>query len=198
MDKANLRTTHLNTRISMDAASHAQASAQMMALLQDYLRSRVMHHEPATLQIGAYWPFRNEPDVLPLLQQLHEQGHTIGLPSILQSQRAMQFVRWTPDCVMHKDRFGIATPVGEDIIMPNCLLIPCVAADRHGYRLGYGAGFYDRTLAQLHQQSAQPVHTIGLVFDDALLALLPHESHDLPLDILVTQSTLRPIKSPPN
>ncbi|WP_424193530.1 5-formyltetrahydrofolate cyclo-ligase [Ampullimonas aquatilis] len=193
MDKASLRTTYLNTRIAMDAASHALGSARMMALLQDHLRkhqAHPAHPASATFNVGAYWPFRNEPDVLPLLQQLHEQGYVIGLPSVGHPDDAMQFLRWQPGCAMHKDRFGIATPICDEIIMPDCLLIPCVAADRQGYRLGYGAGFYDRTLAQLHHHSPQPIHTVGLVFDDALLDQLPHESHDQPLNALVTQSVL--------
>ena len=133
--------------------------------------------------IGAYWPIRGEYDCRPLLSALHKQGLKLGLPAVIAKNAPLEFHAWKPGDLMQEGAFNISQPSQAVVVIPDCLLIPVVAFDARNYRLGYGAGFYDRTLAQMN---LKPV-TIGTAFAFQRLDDIRPHAFDLALDYIVTE-----------
>lgn len=139
--------------------------------------------------IGAYWPIKGEFDPLPALHRWKEDGELmdqaqrrkIGLPVVDKVSKTMQFHTWYPGCPMEEDAYGIPKPKDTEVITPTLLFVACVGYAPGGYRLGYGGGFYDRTLATL---TPRPF-TVGLGFGTDFLPDFQPESHDLPLDAIL-------------
>jgi 5,10-methenyltetrahydrofolate synthetase len=139
--------------------------------------------------IGAYWPIKGEFDPLPALHRWKEDGELldeplrrrIGLPVIDKITKTLTFHVWYPGCPMEEDAYGIPKPKDTDVIQPTLLFVPCVGYGPGGYRLGYGGGFYDRTLATLKPQP----FTVGLGFAQGFVDDLEPESHDIPLDAIL-------------
>jgi len=139
--------------------------------------------------IGAYWPIKGEFDPLPALHRWKEDGELldeplrrrIGLPVIDKVTKTLTFHVWYPGCPMEEDAYGIPKPKDTDVIQPTLLFVPCVGYGPGGYRLGYGGGFYDRTLATL---KPQPL-TVGLGFAQGFVDDLEPEPHDIPLDAIL-------------
>ncbi len=145
--------------------------------------------------IGAYWPIKGEFDPLPALYRWQEAGleadavaarnrRRIGLPVINKVDKTLTFYTWYPGCPMEEDAFGIPKPKDTEIIQPTLLFVPCVGYGPGGYRLGYGGGFYDRTLAAL---TPRPF-TVGLGFTNGFLSDLEPEPHDVPLDAILNDN----------
>jgi len=145
--------------------------------------------------IGAYLPIKGEFDVLPALFRWQEAGREgdaveapiqrrIGLPVMNKTNKTLQFHAWYPGCPMEPDAYGIPKPKGTEVLVPTLLFIPCVGYGPGGYRLGYGGGFYDRTLAQLNPRP----FTVGLGFANAFLPDLEPEPHDIPLDAILNEN----------
>jgi len=156
---------------------------------------RVWLVERTDTVIGAYWPIKGEFDVLPALFRWQEAGREgdaveapiqrrIGLPVMNKTDKTLQFHAWYPDCPMEPDAYGIPKPKGTEVLVPTLLFIPCVGYGPGGYRLGYGGGFYDRTLAQLNPRP----FTVGLGFANAFLPDLEPEPHDIPLDAILNEN----------
>ncbi len=132
--------------------------------------------------IGCYWPVQGEPD----LRSLWGEWPVLALPRVRAKAEPLEFVLWSPGCRMGADTFGMATPIGTPAVTPTLLIIPCLgfflAGDDRVYRLGYGGGFYDRTLAQ------RRVATIGVAYDEGRLSSFTPQAHDIALDtILIPQ-----------
>ena len=106
----------------------------------------------------------------------------IGLPVVDKVHKTLQFHAWWPGCPMEEDAFDIPKPKDTEIIMPTLLLVPCLGFGPQGYRLGYGGGFYDRTLAAI---SPKPF-TVGLGFANGYVSSFTAEAHDVPLDAILT------------
>ena len=135
--------------------------------------------------IGAYWPIKGEFDALPVLYRWSD-GHEdrrIGLPVIDRDTKQLRFHVWYPGCPMEEDAYGIPKPKGTQEFEPEMLLVPCVGFGPGGYRLGYGGGFYDRTLAAL---TPRP-YTVGVGYAHGLVPWLEPEPHDVPLDAILTE-----------
>ncbi|MGI4810881.1 MAG: 5-formyltetrahydrofolate cyclo-ligase [Janthinobacterium lividum] len=130
--------------------------------------------------VGGYWPFADEIDVRPLLLALVGRGHRVGLPVTPARGTGLSFRRWRPGATLTPGRFGTLEPAGSPIL-PTLLLVPLLAFDRHGRRLGYGGGYYDRTLAAL------PVFTIGCGFLLQEVDRVPTETHDCRLNAVATE-----------
>ena len=135
--------------------------------------------------IGAYWPIKGEFDALPALFRWSEADgqRIIGLPVMQRETRELRFHAWWPGCPMEDDAYGIPKPKDTPQFEPELLLVPCVGFGPRGYRLGYGGGFYDRTLAHLHPK---PV-TVGVAYAHAQVPWLQPEPHDVPLDVILTE-----------
>jgi len=119
--------------------------------------------KPAPQVIAAYWPLADEPDLRPLLTQWVAAGLTVVLPVVVQRHAPLAFRVWTPDVVMAAGAYGIAEPQGTENMTPDVLLVPTLGYTDDAYRLGYGGGYYDRTLAAL-QRDAHPYTAIGIAW----------------------------------
>jgi 5-formyltetrahydrofolate cyclo-ligase len=142
--------------------------------------------------IGAYWPIKGEFDPLPALHRWKEDGELleesqrrrIGLPVVDREKKTLQFHAWYPGCPMEEDAYNIPKPKDTEVIVPTLLFVPCVGYGAGGYRLGYGGGFYDRTLAELQPKP----FTVGLGFAQGFLPDLEPEAHDVPLDAILNEN----------
>jgi len=136
---------------------------------------------PAGAVVSGFWPIGEEIDIRPLLHLLHARGHTIVLPVTPKRGNPLTFRTWRPGDVLQPERFGTFRPVGEEAV-PDFLLVPLLAFDRRGYRLGYGAGFYDRTLAGLPRYFA-----LGVAYAVQQVDAVPAGPHDRRLDAVATE-----------
>src|SRR5690606_38155747 len=128
--------------------------------------------------VSGYWPLRGEPDLRPWLAQLHEQGMVCVLPVVLEKGAPLVFRRWSPGCAMEKGFWNIPVPAAREQFIPQLLLAPVVGFDAQCYRLGYGGGYFDRTLAQL-DAAAAAYRVVGVGYEQARLQSI----HPLPHDI---------------
>ncbi|MBY6261432.1 5-formyltetrahydrofolate cyclo-ligase [Azospirillum sp. 412522] len=140
---------------------------------------------------GGYWPLGSELDARPALLHLKLLGHPVGLPVSGPRGTALIFRAWDPQAPMAAGRYGIQEPAeGHAVLRPSVLLVPLLAFDRSGHRLGYGAGYYDRTLDGLRAGGA--AIAVGVAFAVQEMPTVPVDGHDERLDWIVTErETLR-------
>lgn len=134
--------------------------------------------------VAGYMAMRTEIDPSAAMEEAAAHG-PVGVPVIIGAGEPLKFRQWTPDSVMVPGAFGAAIPEAGDWITPEIVIVPLVAFDRAGGRLGYGGGFYDRTLEQL--RAKQPTLAIGFAYADQEADNLPLEATDQPLDLIVTE-----------
>ncbi len=132
--------------------------------------------------VSGFWPMPGEIDIRPLLETLHAQGHAVVLPQTPERGHPLTFRRWQPGAPMIAERFGTHRPDGA-VMVPDYLLVPLLAFDRSGNRLGYGGGFYDRTLARLPRAIA-----VGCAFSAQELDAVPVAEYDAPLHAVATEA----------
>ena len=176
-DKKTLRRQLQAERQSL--VDRHERAMQLQQVLRVFLATR------QDRAIGAYWPIKGEFDALPALYRWSEadEKRRIGLPVMNRETKQLRFHVWYPGCPMEEDAFGILKPKDTEEFHPELLLVPCVGYGPRGIRLGYGGGFYDRTLAQL---SPRPF-TVGLAYSHGFLPWLAGEPHDVPLDVILTE-----------
>lgn len=138
--------------------------------------------------IGLYWPIKGEFDPLPLARRLSDANRLVALPAAPAPHAALEYRAWRPGDAMAEGRHGIPEPRERKIVQPDILVVPLLGFDEARYRLGYGGGYFDRTLAVLQPR---PV-TIGVGLEQALLATIYPQPHDIALDFIVTEALLRP------
>jgi 5,10-methenyltetrahydrofolate synthetase len=175
--RAELRQAKIAARLALSPLEHARASTFIETQLAAYLAEQ----PPGT--IAFCWPLRNEFDCRPLVQRLLTQGWHACQPVVVAPNAAMAFRPWTPDTPMTTDRHGIPIPAESHTVVPDIVLLPLVAFDAQGYRLGYGGGYFDRTLAVL---SPRPL-ALGVGFELARVDTVRPQPHDIRLDALVTE-----------
>ena len=134
--------------------------------------------------VAGFWPLPGEIDIRPLLLALAGRGHRVALPITPRRGAALTFARWRPGDVLVPERFGTFRPIGEPLV-PDLLLVPLLAFDGQCRRLGYGGGFYDRTLAALPSSIA-----IGCAFAAQRVDCVTAEAHDIRLDAVATERGL--------
>lgn len=135
-------------------------------------------------RVAFCWPVQGEPDLLPLVTDLCHQGGQVCLPVVVAPGKPLGFRPWTPDTPLTPDRYGIPTPAAGEWVYPDTLLLPVNAFDAAGYRLGYGGGFFDRTLAALPPST----RAIGVGFEFQRVPSIHPEAHDRPLHWVVTEA----------
>lgn len=175
--KAQLRASLLSARTKAANSDNDVALAKRIRALLDERKPQC---------VGFYWPMAGEFDARELLTQwLHESAErTAALPIVTSLTEALSFCRWTPETTMTKGRFQIPIPADALEVKPDLLLIPCVGFDQARYRLGYGGGFYDRTLAK----ATSPLLAVGIAYECGRVDTLPREPHDLPLDLIISEA----------
>jgi len=134
--------------------------------------------------LAGYMPIRTEIDPRPAMAEASAHGR-VGVPVIQAEGAPLKFSRWEPDCEMKEGPFGAKVPAVDAFFEPQVVIVPLVAFDLRGGRLGYGGGFYDRTLELLRNQRA--TLAIGFAYADQVAEALPLEPTDQPLDMIVTE-----------
>lgn len=176
--KADLRKQLLTARRALDAATRAAWDHAIGAQVVDWWKAA----RPAAL--GVYWPLRDEPDLHAAYAELARLGARLLLPVVVEKHAALEFAEWRIGEAMVKDAMGVAVPADLRLqdAYPPALLVPCLGFNPQGYRLGYGGGFYDRTLAR----SPRP-QTLGIAYQ-CLRIQFDSDGHDVALDRIVTES----------
>jgi 5-formyltetrahydrofolate cyclo-ligase len=179
--RRTLRQSAIERRLALAPEVCTDLSTKICALLQTHF------HHLSSQRVGFCWPVNNEPDLRPLIQswiKANTGGFTALLPVVEASGQPLAFREWTPTSTMIADRFGIPFPTDGPFITPDALLIPVNAFDSAGYRIGYGGGFFDRTLASIKP----PALAIGIGFELARIDSVHPEPHDVRLDAMVTEA----------
>jgi len=189
-----LRMRLRSLREAIPVAERQQASAQLCAELRLWFdaRSASRHafgHTAAEIVAG-FWPLENEPDLRPVYEYLHTQGLTVALPIVVKKQSPLEFHVWRPTDTLTPGAFGVLEPVRGQKLIPDVMLIPTLGFTEQGARLGYGGGYYDRTLAQLNE-TGKDFLALGIAWDQSRIeeqAGYRPEAHDYPLDAILTPS----------
>jgi len=137
--------------------------------------------------VGFCWPFKGEYDARPLMRLLRQRGVRSALPVVMQRAEPLVFRHWEPGVPMKAGALGIAYPDGTEQVAPQLLLVPLVGFGRAGDRLGYGGGYFDRTLAAMEPRPL----SIGVGFELARMETSFPQPHDVPLDAIATEAGLR-------
>lgn len=179
--KAALRKTAKAVR-KQASATHRATAAQMFA---KYGIGFAGVGAPAI--VSGYMPIGDEADISDLMEHLARDGFGIALPVMVGKGKPLQFRRWRPGDVLDEVQWRIREP-GEtaEIVAPDVMLCPLLAFDEAGFRLGYGGGFYDRSLAEI--RAAKQVITIGIAFDEQRVDAVPRDAYDQRLDWILTPS----------
>jgi 5-formyltetrahydrofolate cyclo-ligase len=171
--KRAMREAVIARRHGLDAASAGEALAAHV--LRDC-------PPPEGAIVSGFWPMGEEIDLRPLLHALHARGNSVVLPVTPRRGEALTFGRWQPGDALVAERFGTMRPIGE-ILVPDILLVPLLAFDAAGGRLGYGGGFYDRTMAGLPGR-----WRIGCAFAAQQVDAVPLGPYDIRLDAVATEA----------
>jgi 5-formyltetrahydrofolate cyclo-ligase len=140
--------------------------------------------------VASYWPLRDEADPRVLAAALAARGHSIILPVIAGPEAALSFRPWREGDALSRNRHGIREPLAHlDAVVPQALLVPLLAFDETGARLGLGGGYYDRTLAEL--RANEHIVAIGVAYAGQEMAKLPRDAHDQCLDGVITENGFR-------
>lgn len=180
-EKARLRTEVLKRRAAMGPEARAMASlfaARHAPALLGQVEGRI---------VSLFAPFRDEIDTAPLAAALWEAGADVALPVVVDRASPLLFRRWQPGDVLEPVgayRIPTPSPLSPELI-PQDLIVPLAAFDRRGYRIGYGAGHYDRTLALLRARG--PVRAFGLAFACQEVEHVPAEPHDERVEGMITE-----------
>jgi 5-formyltetrahydrofolate cyclo-ligase len=145
--------------------------------------------QPNANVVSAFHPYQSEIDTRLLLGKLAGEGWTTCLPVVLGKGLPLEFRRWLPGEPLVKGVWGIERPLDTSpVVEPDVLIIPLLAFDRKGYRLGYGGGFYDRTLEKL--RVLKKIVAIGVGYSGQEIEAVPHGAHDQPLDYMLTEKEI--------
>ena len=185
MQEANEDNTAWRRALRRDMVARRAALSDVE---HDALSARIVAHLAAALpapQVVAFcWPIKHEPDVRAIVPRWARHGTRAALPVVVQEGAPLAFRHWAPETPLEPDRYGIPTPMAGEWLIPDLILLPLNGFDGEGYRLGYGGGYFDRTLAAL---CPRPL-AVGVGFEINRLPTIRPESHDQRLDWLVTEA----------
>ena len=176
------RATLLAARRAMPVAARRAADAAIRARLAGLLAARAWPLGGRV--IAAYWPMHNEPDLRPLFADWVAAGATLALPAVVGRGAALRFARHAPGDALRAGAHGTREPAARQWLTPDIVIAPCLGFSDAGWRLGYGGGYYDRTLAKM------AALVIGVAYEDSKLPGLQPEPHDVALGFVVTQERL--------
>ncbi len=173
-------------RLALDADTRLRHSEQIAAALDEAIG------EPAGLTISAYWPFRGEPDLRPWLETAASRGGRTALPIVVAKRAPLAFRLWRQGDRLDRGVWNIPFPADGPEIIPDVVIAPLVGFDPAGYRLGYGGGFFDRTLASLPRRP----RIFGVGYTQAAIPTIHPQPHDIPMDAIITEKGLMPRRCP--
>ncbi|WP_424927357.1 5-formyltetrahydrofolate cyclo-ligase [Amaricoccus tamworthensis] len=181
-ERARLR----RLRAGMSVGDRKRAGLALRGHLLTVLRERFGDMRGCVF--SGYWPIKGEPDLRPMLEELHDAGVTVALPVVETKAAPLVFRRWKPELRMVRGDWNIPVPPPDaPIVVPDISLAPLVGWTEECYRLGYGGGYFDRTLAALDPKP----FLIGVGFDAARLGTIYPQPHDVRLDLTVTEAGIR-------
>jgi len=168
----------LAVRSALTVEEREQRASAIEAKLDQHLgdvRGRVL---------GLYWPIKAEPNLRRWMERVHGRGGLCALPVIVQRKAPLIYRAWWPGAPMTRGQWGIPEPVTGPVVTPDVMIAPMVGFDDLGYRLGYGGGYYDRTLASLQ---TKPL-VVGVAYSNCRLASIRPLAHDVPMDLVITDA----------
>ena len=175
------RARLLDARRAMPISSHNVAS-------EEVLKALLTHLPPASHPlIGCYWPFRREFNCLPYMREVVRSGGRVALPAVIGRGRPLEFRCWTEGTKMEAGVWNIPHPASGPPVSPSALVIPLLGFDDSGFRLGYGAGYYDATIAAFSEKP----YAVGVGFEFSCLPTIFPQSHDRPMDVIITEVRVR-------
>ena len=191
-DLADLKSDLRKRLFAARKTAHREGAVECACAARDhFMASRLL---TGVKVVAGYCPIRTEIDVFPLMEVLHRAGHRIVVPVIEGAGLPLRFFEWWPDVAMQDGPFGAKVPVDTHELIPDLVIAPLVGFDRNGWRLGYGGGFYDRTLEGLRAQ--RRVRAYGFAYAAQELDAVPVEPTDQRLDGIVTEQGLVPVQVP--
>lgn len=164
-------------RLRVPVAEREVASTRITQKLDGLLGVQAGH------VVSGYWPLQGEPDLRPWMASLSARGVRCAMPVVVEKHAPLRFRDWTPGCRMEKGFWDIPVPKDGEWLTPDVLIAPVVGFDDRGYRLGYGGGYFDRTLASL----GEPWRAIGVGYASARLEGFEPLPHDIALQRIVTE-----------
>ncbi len=148
-------------------------------------RLRALLTERPSITLGVYWPFQAEFDPRPVIDWLIAEGSAVALPAVVDKKGPLEYRAWRPGEPLVDGVWNIPIPKNRDIVIPQAVLAPLVGFDRDCYRLGYGGGYFDRTLAALSPLA------IGVGFELSQIETIYPQPFDIPMDVVVTEAGIR-------
>jgi len=174
--RVEMRRALIGRRLAMDAATRRAQGERAKARLVESVELRRF----ATL--GMYWPVRGEIDLRELAAEHVRNGGRVGLPVVVTESAPVEFWSWRPEMPMSRGVWNIPIPAERELLEPEALIVPLVGFDPQRYRLGYGGGYYDRTIVA----SRRRPFCVGLGYEEARLATIFPQAHDIPMDLIIT------------
>jgi len=184
----------MSTRAPDKTAARQSARARRKICAQDATPIATLPVALNQSPIAAYWPIGTEVDIRPLLQRLHAEGRELCLPAVTRKAAPLTFRRWTPNTVLRMDHVGVPAPLDGDVMVPKLILLPLLAFTARGDRLGYGGGYYDRTIQALREAAPRRtthVFACGVAYAGQEVSQIPTDPHDARLDGILTQDGYR-------
>lgn len=181
----NLSEWRKHQRKQLIAAREAiseEVHLQWSQAISDFLKQGFPKLQKMT--IGIYWPFRGEYDPRLIAEYFRQQGATLALPEIINKNEPLYFREWLPGTPMRNGAYDIPVPVEARTVRVDAVIVPMVGFDQQGYRLGYGSGYFDRTLATYQPQPL----TIGIAFEIQRLENIHPQPHDIAMHYVVTEA----------
>jgi 5-formyltetrahydrofolate cyclo-ligase len=176
--RVQMRQALIGARLALDGPLREERGEQARQRLIESVDLRKF----ATL--GVYWPVRGEIDVRDLAIAHLNRGGRVALPVVVGKSAPVEFWGWRPEMPMSRGVWNIPIPGQRDVLIPDALIVPLVGFDAQRFRLGYGGGYYDRTIAA----AAVRPFRVGLGYQDALLETIFPQPHDIPMDTVVTDA----------
>jgi len=188
-EKRAARAAMRARRAAIDPVDRAAAGPALAAIWRRERPLLTPHPDGRAASIAGFWPKGDEIDVRPLLAALYDDQYVVALPVTPADAAPLRFRQWTPESQLVPGAFGTSEPSSHaPDIEPDALLVPLLAVDPDGYRLGYGGGYYDRTLEALRVR--RRIIAIGVGFEEQRVERLPRGPHDHRLDWLLTDRRL--------
>ena len=189
LDKTSLRQQLLAQRKAMPAEVRARAQDALGAHLIPWLEHlRGVKGESLSTCVGVYWPIAGEPDLTPAWAVLSTRGFDLALPVATARGHVLEYRAWNGSALAQRDASGVPAPLDAPACVVDVVLIPCVGVQAGGWRLGYGGGYFDRTLAAWAERKDAPaIATMGVAFERQRCDFEP-DAHDRRLDALLTEN----------
>ncbi len=171
----------ISLRLEVPARERQKVAQQVACKLDD-----IVNNDRNAI-VSVYWPFRGELNLRDWMRQTVENGVRVALPVVEIKSHPLVFREWTPQSRMEPGIWNIPVPADGQPVEPTHIISPLVGFDSEGYRLGYGGGYFDRTLAQMHARGLQPT-VIGVGHSLAKISTIFPQPHDIPMNIILTES----------